>query len=197
MDEIFKFLAALGGVGVVVIALSKFIGDVLRNRLKEKDRLSSELLLEAARQNYGIRRVQTDKFAESHYEVYLQLWETLQALRLTVDALWHKVTKQNLSTLLRQLRTTEQRVYDWEIFFEPEHFSELRRLLEIIKSFRTGKLVLEEIRTKKDLDYVNVEDIKGQVEQNQQYRDQLEQLLEALKRDFRDRLSSVNSVDVI
>jgi hypothetical protein len=196
MDIIFEILATVGGAGVVIIGLSKLLGNIWRDRLKEQERKRSEIALETLRQHYSIRRVQADKFAASQYDIYLELWETLQALRLAVDALWGKVTKQNISNLLRQLRTTEQKVNDWSIFFEEEHLQELRRLLRIIESFHTGKLLLNEIRTEKDLDYLKLDEIKNQIEQNRKYKDQLENLLDELRCHFREQLSSIDSTDL-
>jgi hypothetical protein len=196
MDTMYKILAAVGGSGVIIIGFSKLIGNILRDRLKEQERKRSEFALETMRQHYSLRRIQADKFASSQFDIYLELWETLQALRLAVDVLWNKVTKQNISNLLRQLRTTEQKVNDWSIFFEEEHLQELRRLLGIIESFHTGKLLLSEIRTEKDLDYLKFDEIKNQIEQNRKYKEQLEQLLDKLRCYFHKQLSSIDSTDL-
>lgn len=195
MELIFQILATLGGAGVVVIGLSKLLGNIWQDRLKEQERKRTELELEAVRQLYNTRRVQADKFAGSQYDIYLELWETLQALRLTVDALWEQVTKQNISNLVRQLRTTKQKVNNWSIFFDEDHLQELRNLIKAIESFSTGKLSLEEIRSRNDLNYLRVDEIKNQVERNRHYKDQLEELLENLRRNFRERLSAGDRSD--
>lgn len=195
MELIIQILATVGGGGVIVIGLSKLLGNIWQDRLKEQERKRTELELETVRHLYNIRRVQADKFAGSQYDIYLELWETLQALRLTVDALWEQVTKQNVSNLVRQLRTTKQKVDNWSIFFDEDHLQQLRGIIKAIESFSTGKLSLEEIWSRNDLNYLQVGEIKTQVERNRHYRDQLEELLENLRRNFRDRLSARDSSD--
>lgn len=195
MDLLIQILATVGGTGVIVMGVSKVLSNVLQDRLKEQERKRTELELEATRHLHNTRRVQADKFAGSQYEIYLELWETLQALRLTVDALWEKVTKQNISNLIRQLHTTKQKVNNWSIFFDEDHLQQLRDIIKAIESFSTGKLSLEEIRSRNDFNYLRVDEIKNQVERNQHYKYQLEELLENLRRNFRDRLSAGDRLD--
>jgi CRISPR/Cas system-associated protein endoribonuclease Cas2 len=169
----------------------------LRDRLKEQDRKSSEIELEEVRQRFGVRRIQADKFAQAQFDIYLEICETLSALQLAVNAVWDTVTKQNITTLLRQLRTTEQRVNASSLLFEEVHLNELKRLFSIIENFTTGKLSLAEIRSKNDLDFIKIEEIKLQVEENYQYKDQLKHLLEDLMRSFHKSLSGIERPDAL
>lgn len=191
-ELIYKILAVIGGVGVISMGLLKFAGGIFRDRLKEQHRKSSEIEIERVRQRFELRRAQVDKFAQSQFDIYLEIWGTLSELELAVNTLWHTVTEQNIATLLRQLRTTKQKVKANSILFEKQHLDELERLFAIIENFTTGKLSLAEIRSKKDLDYIKVEEIKTQIEENYQYKDQLKRLLEDLERSFRTSLSSLD-----
>ncbi len=191
-ELIYRILAVVGGVGVLFMGLLKLGGSILRDHIKEQDRKSSEIEIEEKRQRIEFRRAQADKYNEKQLDIYLEVWGTLSELELAVNTLWDTVTKQNITTLLRQLRTTEQKVNACSVLFKEEHLNELKRLFAIIENFTTGKLILAEIRSKKELDYIKIEEIKSQIEENYQYKDQLKRLLEDLERSFRASLSSID-----
>ncbi|MCJ7777001.1 MAG: hypothetical protein MUP16_01635, partial [Sedimentisphaerales bacterium] len=54
MQIIYHILAVLGGAGVLIIGLSKWLGYVWRDRIKERERKKSEMALEYERQRLGL-----------------------------------------------------------------------------------------------------------------------------------------------
>lgn len=195
MELLYEVLAVVGGGGVIVTGLWKLLGGIWRDRIKEHERRKTEVQLEVSRQHFGLRRVQADRFANSQYEVYLQLWESLQSLHLTVDALWHKATIQNVAALAQELKNAKSRIQKWSMFFEDEHYTELLQLIEHLEQFRAGKVTLIDIRKRSDLRLVFPEVVQEQIKQNLVAKEQFERLLETLRRSFRDRLSRIE-VDV-
>ena len=71
-ELIVDILGVLGGAGIIILGLSKFIGTIVQNRIQEKERKQTEESLELDRQRYGLRRVQADRYANSQYEVYIE-----------------------------------------------------------------------------------------------------------------------------
>ncbi|MCK4347709.1 MAG: hypothetical protein KAW47_03750 [Thermoplasmatales archaeon] len=191
MELIRDILAILGGAGIIILGLSKFLGGILRDRIKESGRRDTEGALEANRQRYGIRRIQTDKYAESQFDVYIKLWQTLQGLHLAVDSLWHRATKTNIEALARELTATKEKVNAWSIFFEKRHLKELNKLFKILENFRAGKIRLIEIRSREDMGYVFPDVIRDQIEQNRSFKEDFEKLLEELRVSFKLRLSEI------
>jgi hypothetical protein len=187
-QEIFNILAGLGGFGVIIIAVSKLVGGIFRDHLKENDRKSTEIELVNERHLLDIRKIQVEKYNTSQFEVYLELWRTLINLQKKVDDLWGNVTETNIETLLRQLHTTQQKVNENAILFQEEHFQELQNLFEVINSFHTGKLSLCEIQTESDLEYIKIDEIGKQVNENINYKNQLKDSLDILRKDFREKL---------
>ena len=199
MDLIVQLLAALGGAGILIILLSflfRILGRIWPDLLKESERRRTEYGLELRRQLLGHRRIQADRFAESQYDIYLELWEALQALWLTVDALWHKATKQNISSLARELHATKAKIQKRSIFFEDSHLIELNRLIETLEQFKAGKIRLVDIRSQQDMREVSPYDIQREIESNRQYKEKFEELLDKLGRSFRDRLSDIEYQDI-
>lgn len=87
METVYNLLAVIGGAGVVVLGLSKFLGRIWGKRIERNEQRKIDAIPRLEDQEYGVRRVQADLFARNQYDVYLKLWGELQQLRLTVDAL--------------------------------------------------------------------------------------------------------------
>src|SRR2546428_11032730 len=104
LDVVLKTLAAIGGVGVIVAGLSKWLGNVWRDRLRERERRQTEGELEVLRQQLGVRRAQVDLFAKSQFDLYVGLWKSLQDLRDAGDALWREASLENIERFAIQLR---------------------------------------------------------------------------------------------
>jgi len=68
-DVIRDILAIIGGAGIVIIGLSKYVGDIWRDRLRERERKRTEIELESFRNNLLVKRVQTERFLKSQYDV--------------------------------------------------------------------------------------------------------------------------------
>ncbi len=196
MELLFQVLAAIGGVGVIVLGLFKFLGNVWRDRLKERERRHTALSVQDEGQRYGLRRVQTDRFAQSQYEVYVTLWQALQTLALAVDALWHKATASNVWSLATELEMARESVRKWSLFVEDHHLDDLERIFEILYFFKTGKLAVYEIRSRDHLHTVDLAEVEQQIEANRALKEQFEALLDQLRVSFRERLGNL-SIDKV
>ena len=194
MFEILRdILAVLGGAGIIILALWKILGGIWQDRLKEKARQETEEKLEVKRQEYGVRRVQTDRFANSEYDVYINLWQNLQALDLAVDTLWHKVTENNILSLAKQTRKTEPQIKNWPLFFEDQHLERLKKLFETLNMFHAGKKRLANIRSKNDVRSHGKEEIEYQIGKNREHREEWKNLMTELRHSFRNKLSEIEN----
>ena len=192
MEWIRDILAVMGGAGVIVIGLSKLLGGIWRDRLKEQARKNAEMDLETHKQLLSIRRIQTDRFVNSQYEVYIELWQTLQGMKLAVELLWEDASPQNVVTLASSLRKTREHVDNWSLFFEEGDFADLDRLLKIIEDFHAGKAELVRIRSTESLQKHVIEDIKRQIDQNKKYKEQFEVLLSQIRSSFKTQISRID-----
>jgi len=188
-------LAVLGGVGIIILGLSKFFGGIVGERLKERSRKKSEIDIETHRQRLASRRVQTDQFAQSQYDIYVDIWRSLQGIKLAVDSLWEKANSQNIASLARCLRETRSRVDNWSFFFDEEHFKRLNELLVVLERFKEGKTFLVNIWSSQDVTIYFKEGIDRQIEKNRNYKEKFESLLSEIKTSFRNRLSQVKYED--
>lgn len=194
MDWIFEVLAAIGGIGILIGVIWKFAGDLARDRLSESYRRQTEIELERLRQEYGAQRVRFDQFTESQVDIYIQLWEILQAMCLAVEALWYRVTPENLALLARQLRNTKRKIARWSLFFDQQDLVEIEQIIRALEQFEIGKQRLYEIKSVTDVDSYSSQEATEQIEQNRQYKTRFENLLERLRQSFRDKLAQIKYV---
>ena len=191
-ESIINILGVLGGAGVIIIGLSTFIGKIMQNRIREEDRRQTEELLELDRQRYGLSRVQADRYANSQYDIYIELWQTLQGMKFAVESLWERANNQNIATLAKLLRQTRLKADNWSLFFDESHLKELNHLLKILEKFSAGKASLIQIRNKNDISRYFVEELEQRViSQNQHYKQEFESLLEKMRVSFKKRISTI------
>ncbi len=191
MLNLFEISAAVGGVGVVLIGLSKLCGGILSDFVKENIRGGTERDIESHKNRLASRRIQADEFLKSQYDVYINLWKSLQGLQFVVDALWQKANGENIVALAEQLRYMKSQIRDWSLFFEGTHLEELNRLLEILETFKAGKMNLVEIRSKEDIPRFFPHEIERQIGENRDYKEKFEQILEEMRVSFQRRLSRI------
>ena len=186
-------LAVIGGSGIIILGLSKFLGDIWRDRLKERERKKTEIDIEAFRKDLSTRKIQTEQFLKSQYDVYVNLWQSLQGFRFIVDGLWQRVTRENILALANQLRKLKSQINDWSIFFEDDHLQELKRLLRILENFEAGKTNLLRIRSRENIPGYFTNEVERQIEINKKYKEEFEQLLEKLRVSFQRRLLQLDN----
>lgn len=156
-------LASIGGTAIVVGGLAGWIGKVWLNRIHEADkaRFSKELetlksgltlALEKQKLSLDVIRTQSQKFSSTQFDLYADLWTKLQDLKSIADDLWEKATRDRLFQFVGCLVATRQAVEKAGLFLEPQHYKELKDILEVFGEFEMGKRRLIEIRSNQDFD---------------------------------------------
>jgi len=141
------------------------------------------------------------KYSLDKYKTYTEVWQKLQAVRIFGDDLWKEASNENLVKFAGQLRMTREKVLQGEIFFDPDHYDELLRILNRFLNYRIGKEKLIDIYDLEDSlrnvpkSYIEEEnsfieeEINIQILRNQQYKLKYEKLLKSIGKSFRKQLS--------
>lgn len=147
-------------------------------------------------QQLGLDNYQSSKFAASQFEAYSNIWKKLQALRLAGDNLWELASNENLFQFGEQLRQVKTLTLEDDIYFEDEHRAELKDVLRHFGRFYFGKEQLIEIRSRDILNeymhnkYVQQE-IQEHIQENLSAKNEYEQILEKIRKSFRNKLSTM------
>lgn len=153
-------------------------------------------------QQIGFQSPRQD-YTRSQFEAYCNTWKSLQRLRLIGDDLWARVSEDTLIKFAEQLKLTKQVAHENEIFFEELDRTQLFSILEEFENFRLGKRCLIEIRSRDDFEEflregsIHLEEITKQIERNQKYKWEYEQILDKIRVSFREKLSGKPSDAVL
>jgi hypothetical protein len=186
MDVVVKILGAIGGIGIIIIGLFKFFGDVLRDQFKEEARADADMDVKLFEQKLRL----AEQFAKVQAAIYDDLWKTLQALKRAGDVLWEKANQTNLKAFARQLRQTQTKVDEGAIYFDDQDFTQLKYLLDAFGRFEFGKIELTKIRANTPL-MASDESIANQIQQNRTHKEEYEAILDRIRITFRNRLSRI------
>jgi hypothetical protein len=183
-DQAFKLvtsmLASVGGAAVIIFGMSSWLGKVWANRILEADKLKYQHALEAV-----------NRYSESQFRLYNDLWSSLCDLRIAGDALWEDANSINARRFAQQLQKTRDMVQKRSLLIEDEHYEKLKRLMEEFGDFDLGKARLLELRrTHFPLESVPDQEVQRVIQQNQLKKEAYSQLLTELERSLKNQLRS-------
>ena len=194
IETIKDLLALIGGAGIIILGISKLVGSIFQDRLKENQRRKTEESLERTKQIYANRRIQSDRFVSTQYDVYIELWKNLQGMKLSVNALWDEVSESNIIGLAGQLEIMQKQLNNWSLFFDSNHLKEIKNLIKILEDFHSGKMDLIRIRHNYENRiprYFSEELEEEIINKNKNYKEQFEEILEKIREDFQLKLNRI------
>ena len=182
-EEVFKIifsaLAAVGGAGAIILALSSWLGNILANRLIESLRKEYRKEIENYRSQLEILRTTTLRYSGEQFNLYNKLWHSLCNLKSAADLLWEEAIDSNLRSFSEQLRKSLDEVEKSYLFIEGGHYKELSELLNEFKNYEIGKKKLVQLymRGSSGQQQVDPDEIWQLVEHNRKRKQRYEQLV--------------------
>ncbi|MEL7118177.1 MAG: hypothetical protein AAFO07_02015 [Bacteroidota bacterium] len=196
-------LVSVGGATGLIIAISKWYGGVLAEKLLNKDKAKYQEKLEDLKNKYQteLERTKTElekskslflRYAEHQFTLYNDLWKSLIDLKFIANELWEKLDSNKLKAFSKQLRETTEIVEKSLLLIESEHYQELNELIQEFENFRFGKARLGELRNKKINEFqeegINEYSIKDTINSNGETRERFTNLLVRIGDDFRAQI---------
>jgi len=206
-DEILKWIGALivsiGGTSVIIIALSKWFGNILANKLLEKDKAKYQKDIEGIKSKYQMilenKKVELEnikvsmlRYSENQFSLYNELWHSLVDLKGKGDDLWNHANLQNLKSFSTQLSKTKTSIEKSRLLIEEDHYNSLKEVIYKFSDFQIGKLSLINVRNKSNSDLsgygIDEYSINELINHNRNLKDEYSELLEGLVVDFRKQI---------
>lgn len=119
------------------------------------------------------------QYSQKQFELYNDLWISLVELNYSIDKLWsERASITNLKDLVKKHTEANKKRLEKAILLEPDHYEELKLILDKIESFQFGKRTLIELRIRQDK-YVDVStaDINQVIIQNGELKDEFNNYL--------------------
>ena len=119
------------------------------------------------------------QYSQKQFELYNDLWISLVELNYSINKLWNeRANITNLKDLVKKHTEANKKRLEKAILLEPEHYEELKLILDKIEGFQFGKRTLIELRIRQDK-YVDVStaDIDLVIFQNGELKDEFNDYL--------------------
>ena len=185
-----QVLAPLGGVSVVVLGLSGWIGNIWAQRIIARERAGHSVTLEILKHQLLISRDMLERYRSSQFEEYNALWSSLSDLKLAADALWGTASKPNLRNFVSQLKETNAEMSRKALLIEDDLYDQLRTLLVEFARYSYGKTQLINLREQS----ASPEDIARIIDENSERLLAYNALLPNIRKSMRQQLHLQHSL---
>lgn len=203
LNLIGALLSAIGGAAVVIIALAKWFGNFLSQKLLDGYKHRHENELEAIKGKYSKELESTKselekakasflRYSEKQFELYNDLWKVLLYTKNQADSLWENATPEKIPSFSEQIKLTKDAVSDNMLLIEEEHYTQLAILVSEFEGFQFGKATLAELRdlTTDEIAQKNIikADVLKTIEANRQVKQRYDDLIMKIGKSFRDQI---------
>jgi hypothetical protein len=200
-----NLLAALflsvGGATIVIIALSKWFGEFISQRLLDRYNNKHEEELELLKGSYQkeieITKMELEKakslfirYSEKQFELYNHLWKVLLYTKNQADALWEEATPAKIPSFSEQIRLTKNAIDDNMLLIEEKHYKQIHELIARFEQFSFGKSKLIDLSNKdaKEMENITQEETRRTIEENRAVKQEYDQLLIQIGKSFRSQI---------
>jgi hypothetical protein len=194
---------SVGGISALMLALTKWFGDRLANKLLEKDKAKYAAELEGLKLKYlveiEVKKAELEKsksqfirYSEHQFKLYNDLWISLYDLNKIGHELWEQAAPKILTDFSAQLVVTKTTIEKSALLIEENHYKEILTIIDKFGQFGFGKLKLIEMRNMKDSelsDYgVDRSKIFHVINQNGELKDEFSRMIDQMGTTFRKQI---------
>jgi hypothetical protein len=196
-------VVSVGGTSAIVIALAKWFGDRLANKLLEKDKAKYQEELEGLKTKYQneleTKKMELEKsktiflrYSEHQFNLYNELWKSLCELKHIGEELWERAEIQKVKDFSKQLKNTKLTVEKSALLIEENHYKDLIKILDNFGKFEFGKMTLVSLRNRQAHELenygVNEREIRRVIDQNGQTKHEFISLVDNLSFEFKRQI---------
>lgn len=202
LEWLSAIIISVGGSSIVIVAIAKWFGDRLANKLLEEDKAKYQEDLEIIKSKFNVElEFQKSNFekanslffrySEHQFNLYNELWRSLCDLEQVGNELWEQADLQKVKKFSKQLHSTKLSVNKSALLIEENHYRELLSVLERFENLELGKMKLITLRNSQahelvrisnnEIDYViqSNKDTKGE------FKDKMNQLIDPFKKQIK------------
>jgi len=192
-NEIWKIvlgiITSIGGIGLIIVGLSKYIGKTFADKYIEKIKKDFEKEVEEYKTELDIHKSVTLRYSDAQFEQYSKLWASLYDLKISADKLWESVTDRNLEAFTRQLKNSKTQIEKAGLFIEDTDYENLLEILTHFLEYEIGKEKLIKYRRNNDVDTRQIVQL---IDANRERKTNYETLIVKIKHDLRSQIKGEN-----
>lgn len=194
------FFVSVGGSGVIIIAIAKWLGGFLSSRLLNSYNNKHERELEAIKNKYASEleetknelekaKLQFARYSEKQFDLYNDLWRVLLLTKQQADVLWQKAEPSQIPSFSEQVRLTRSAIDNNLLLIEEEHYNKLILLISQFEQLRFGKLKLIEVKSQFDGgDSISIDETQNTINTNKKIKEKYDELIMDIGKSFRNQI---------
>lgn len=191
--NILDFIGALGGLSVVFLGLTGYLGKLLAKSILQDELAKHNENLELIKHEYqqelenyksriDIYKTNMLRYSDNQFKIYNALWKELYNLKISTDHLWETANREKAYKFATQLKKTIDKVETNALLIEKEHYEHLNSIFNSLSNFMIGKYELINLKSIEEVDTYRIEAL---INQNRDNMVQYEVLLNELFINFR------------
>ncbi len=185
IEYILVVIASVGGSGLIIIGVARWIGGIWADRMLETVRHQHQQEIEQVRHELAILQSFSDRYFGKQFELYSILWHSLYDLKSKADSLWSHADKSTLLPFVNQLKKTSDEIERSFLFLEDHHYTSLKNLIDEFTNYEIGKKRLISLRER---DNINKNTINHIIDDNRIRKNNYNELINQIKIDLKYQL---------
>ncbi len=202
LELIGALVTSIGGAAVIIIAISKWFGDLTAKTLFEKYRSEKEKELEVIKNSYNKELIKIKanldkakalffRYSEKQFELYNELWKVLLYTKNQADSLWLDVRPEKIPAFSEQIKNTKNAINDNMLLIEEKHYKKLMKLIEQFEQFQFGKQKLVNVSSEsfEEAPYdFNKNEVERVIASNKETKDAYNSTIMEIGKSFRSQI---------
>lgn len=195
----FEIFTAIGGTTVVILGLSNWLGKVWATRIANEESQKFELQFDAIKREkdhlFDSLRTAKNRYADSQFTLYNELWRSLIDLKISGDSLWEEASAKKVQNFAVQVKETSDAIERNALLIEDSHYQKLKNIIQQFEAFQFGKKQLVDLRNKlAHQQKIDKNEIEYTIDQNRQKKEDFTLLLNELRNHFKVQISGSNII---
>ena len=192
-NEIWKIvlgiITSIGGIGIIIIAISKYLGKIFADKYLEIIKKDFEKEVEKYKTGLDIHKSVILRYSDVQFEQYSKLWASLYDLKISADKLWENASDRNLETFAKQLKSSKIQIEKAGLFIEDTDYENLLKILNHFLEYEVGKGKLIKYRRKNNVDEYQIENL---ISANRENKSNYDTLILKIKHNLRSQIKGDN-----
>lgn len=155
-----SIIVSVGGAGVIIFGLSKWLGDLIANRLLENYKFNHERDLENLKKEYQkeieVSKSELEKskhkflkYSDEQFSFYNKLWKIFWLLKNRADTVWQTKEPEALPSFAILLGNVKESVYENILVIDKKHSEKLLLLIDELEKIKFQQYQLSDLKKSK------------------------------------------------
>lgn len=188
-NEILKIVlgitSSIGGIGLIIIGLSKYLGKIFADKYIEKIKKDFEKEVEDHKTKLDIYKTVSLRYSNAQFELYSKMCASLYELKTSADKLWKSATDRNLEVFTAQLKNTKNQIENAGLFIEDHDYVNIMKILNHFLDYEIGKEKLIRYRRGSHVSEYQIQEL---INGNREKKTSYDTLILKIKKDLRNQI---------